>query len=134
MIGPKRVKLTARQERDAYRDVTARDREMCVRCGSTGPTERDHRQNRDPFNTVPSNLQLLGGAFGCGCHQWKTEHPTLALLEGFTVPRSQRPELWPAWRADVQSWVIYFDAPDADGKWWREITHTTADLLMRGGA
>lgn len=132
MIAPKRPRLTQAQEREAYALVTERDTGACVRCGQIGPTERDHRQNRDSFNTVPSNLQLLGGPFGCGCHKWKTENPAAAVLEGFAVPSWARPELWPARRHDV-GWVIYFDAPDADGNWWEPISQATADLLMNGG-
>lgn len=132
MIGPKVPKLTAAQEREAYAAVTERDKGVCVRCGQPGPTERDHRQNRDPFNTVPSNLQLLGGPFECGCHKWKTENPAAAVLEGFAVPSWARPELWPAWRHDV-GWVLYFDTPDSDGAWWKQISQPTADLLMNGG-
>jgi len=132
VIGPKRQKLTARQERDAYDAVTTRDQGRCVRCGHVGPVERDHRQNRDPFNTVPSNLQLLGGDLGCGCHRFKTEHPAVALREGFAVPRWADWSFWPAWRADVASWVIYFDAPDSRGRWWDEITAATSSLLTHG--
>lgn len=132
MIGPKREKLTARQEKDAYAIVTTRDGGVCVRCGKPGPVERDHRQNRDPFNTIPSNLQLLGSPFGCGCHQWKTENPAQAVEEGFAVPRWGRPEFWPAYRHDV-GWVLYYDTPDHDGRWWSEITEATAHLLMNGG-
>jgi hypothetical protein len=132
MIGPKRVKLTPKEERAAYKAVTIRDQGTCVRCGKPGPVERDHRQNRDPFNTVPSNLQCLGGDFGCGCHRWKTENPEQARWEGFAVSRWDRPELWPAYRFGV-GWVIYYDEP-VDGKWWREITETTAHMLMKGGA
>lgn len=128
MIGPKRQKLTARQERDAYALVTVRDRGLCVRCGSAGPTERDHRQNRNAFNTVPSNLQLLGGAFGCGCHAWKTENPAEAVADGFAVPSYAHPELWPGWRVGV-GWVQYLDTP-VDGSWWRPITDSIASLLM----
>lgn len=131
MIGPKRPKLTARQEREAYEIVTARDAGRCVRCGCLGPVERDHRQNRDPFNTVPSNLQLLGGAFGCGCHQWKTENPRDAIRDGFAVPRYARPELWPGYRVGV-GWVTYHDQA-VDGEWWRPITDTVAELIMKGG-
>jgi len=121
------VKLTAKQEREAYDIVTARDGGMCQRCGLYGPVDRDHRQNRDPYNTVPSNLQCLGSDFGCGCHRFKTEHPGLALLEGLTVPRWARPELWPAYRFGV-GWVLY----DDDGG-WQTINQATADLLMNGG-
>lgn len=133
MIAPKRPKLTPAEEKHAYATVTERDQGRCVRCGRFGDVERDHRQNRDPFNTVVCNLQLLGGAFGCGCHQWKTENPTAATLEGFAVPRFGRPELWPGFRVDV-GWVIYYDRPDSKGRWWSEITETTADMLMRGRA
>lgn len=133
MIGPKRTPLTVPEEREAYATVTARDKGTCVRCGRAGQVERDHRQGRDPFNTVPSNLQCLGGPFSCGCHLWKTENFTAAVLEGFTVPRWARPELWPAWRHDVGSWVIYYDQPDSKGRWWSEITETTAHMLMKGG-
>ncbi len=134
MIGPRPVKLTARQEREAYAAVTVRDKGRCVRCGSSGPVERDHRQNRTAYNTVVSNLQLLGGVFGCGCHQWKTEHPAAAVLEGFAVLRSgfARPALWPGFRFDA-GWVIYFDAPDDDGNWWQEISESTAEFMMSGG-
>lgn len=129
MIGQRPVKLTKAQEREAYRVVTARDKGRCVRCGTTDVTHRDHRQNRDAYNTVPSNLQLL---CALTCHPWKTENPGLAILEGFAVSRWSRPELWPAWRIDV-GWVQYFDTPDADGNWWQPISQATADLLMNGG-
>jgi len=133
VIGQRPVKLTAKQEREAYRLVTERDQGMCQRCGYRGPTDRDHRQNRDAYNTVPSNLQLLGNDFGCGCHRWKTEHPEQAVLDGFACPRYARPELWPAYRIGV-GWVIYRDTPDEEGMWWREISQATADLLMDGGS
>lgn len=132
MIGPKIPKLTAAEEKAAYDTVTVRDAGRCVRCGQPGGVERDHRQNRDPFNTVVCNLQLLGGAFGCGCHKWKTEHPADALEQGFAVPSWARPELWPGFRFGV-GWVIYYDRPDSKGRWWSEITETTADMLMRRG-
>lgn len=132
-VGQRPVKLTPRQEKESYAAVTMRDGFLCVRCGKLGRVDRDHRQNRDAYNTVPSNLQCLGSAFGCGCHKWKTENPSAAFSEGFAVPRYARPELWPAWRFDV-GWVLYFDEADADGNWWQEISQTTADLLMNGGA
>lgn len=132
MIGPKSPRPSkAEQEkldRQAYTDVTARD-PWCVRCGRPR-VERDHRQNRSQGGkTVPSNLQGLCPI----CHRWKTENPAAAVLEGFAVPGWGRPEWWPAWRADVRSWVLYFDVPDSQGRWWTEITQATADLLMSGG-
>lgn len=124
MIGPKRVKLTARQEREAYEAATERDQRLCVRCGTNATTHRDHRQNRDPFNTVPSNLQLLCAV---NCHPWKNANPAQAVADGFAVPRWARPELWPAWRHGA-GWVLYDDTGG-----WREISQATADLLMNGG-
>ena len=134
MIGPKQAKPTKAQERAAYDATTARDEGKCVRCGWCGNTQRDHRQNRDGFNTVPSNLQLLCGPHGDepGCHLWKTRNPAAAIEEGFACPRWARPEWWPAWRLGV-GWVLYFDAPDPEGRWWTEITDATATLLMREG-
>ena len=115
-LGLKLPKLTLKQERDAYAIATARDLGQCQRCGRLGPTDRDHRQNRDPFNTTPANLQLLGGAFGCGCHIWKTENPAQAIETGFSVPRWAVPAEWPAWRHDA-GWVLYLDIP-VNGRWW----------------
>lgn len=84
MIPPKTVKPSHREELDAYELATLRDGNICQRClRDCGPVARDHRQNRMPGNTVASNLQLLG----LGCHQWKTEHPKLAVAEGWGVPR-----------------------------------------------
>lgn len=128
MIGPKTPKPTKAEERAAYAAVTERDG-LCLRCGIVGHLERDHRQNRSQGGlTVPSNLQCL-----CTwCHRWKTENPAAAVLEGFAVPGWARPEWWPAWREPQRSWVLYFDAPDSRGRWWTEITETTADLLREG--
>ncbi|HWU31027.1 MAG TPA: HNH endonuclease signature motif containing protein [Microbacterium sp.] len=124
MIGQRPVKLTAAQEKHAYEVATERDGGRCQRCGRVGTVERDHRQGRDAYNTVPSNLQCL-----CpGCHRWKTEHPQQAILDGFGVSRWARPTLWPAWRVAV-GWVLY----DDEGG-WQEISQATADLLMNGGA
>lgn len=116
MIQPKRPKLTARQERDAYAIASARDSvrgvERCQACGRFGPCDRDHRQGRDAYNTTPANLQLLGGAFGCGCHLKKTQNPAWALEHGLSVPRWANPAEWPAWRYGV-GWVLY----DDEGGW-----------------
>lgn len=132
MIGPKKPRPSKADEKRAYEAATERDKGACVRCGWSGVTHRDHRQNRQPGNTVPSNLQLLCGPHGDepGCHHWKTHHPTAALLEGFAVPSWARPEWWPAWREDIRSHVLYFDAPDGEGRWWTEITGSTAALLI----
>ena len=131
MIGQKRPKLTARQEREAYAAVTERDGGQCQRCGIYGQCDRDHRQNRDAWNTTPANLQLLGSAFGCGCHKWKTENPAEAVRTGFAVPRGAAPSGWPARRYGI-GWVLYFDEPDVEGEWWERITNAHAARLMYG--
>lgn len=133
-LGLKRPKLTVRQEREAYAAATARDSvndiERCQRCGRYGACDRDHRQNRTPFNTTAGNLQLLGGAFSCGCHKWKTEHPKDAIRRGFAVPSWADPLEWPAWRYGV-GWVLYLDEPDERGRWWRPIQESEAMTHLR---
>lgn len=119
MIGQRPLKQTEREKRDAYDACTERDKKRCVRCGTTAPTHRDHRQNRDAYNTTPANLQLL---CALECHPWKTANPDEAMRAGFAVSRfAPDPAAVPAYRIDV-GWVIYFDAPDADGAWWRPTT------------
>lgn len=90
MIAQRRTKLTAAQERRAYKVAATRDGVTddrlgwCVMCRRFRIVQMDHRQNRDPFNTAPSNLQAL-------CvddHKWKTEHPREAADAGLTVPRN----------------------------------------------
>lgn len=136
MIGQKRPKLTKRQEDAAYTDATLRDGGnefnnvgQCQRCGLVGPCDRDHRQGRDSWNTTPANLQLLGSAFGCGCHKWKTENPADAERLGFSVPRWAGPLTWPGFRHGV-GWVRYFDEPDERGRWWEALTVDQAVALM----
>lgn len=131
MIGPRRPKRTTRQEREAYAATTDRDSvdgfEQCQKCGRVGPCDRDHRQNRDLFNTTPGNLQLLGSSparGGCGCHDWKTGNPADAIEQGFSVPSWADPLERAAWRYGV-GWVLYFDDP-VDGRWWREISEREA--------
>lgn len=133
MIGPKTPKPTPAEERRAYAAATERDENRCVRCGWVGNCQRDHRQNRQPGNTVLENLQLLCGPRGdyAGCHVWKTENPTAAVLEGFAVPSYARPALWPGWRISI-GWVQYLDAP-VGGEWWRPLAESTAHLLMTEG-
>ncbi len=82
-IAPKRPKLTARQEHDNYLIATLRDGE-CVRC-HRGVPNRHHRQGRDPFNSIPSNLLLLCGSGTTGCHGWAHANPVEARAHGFIV-------------------------------------------------
>jgi hypothetical protein len=116
VIGQRRERLTAKQEKQAYAACTERDKGRCTRCGTNAPTHRDHRQNRDAYNTTPANLQLLCALV---CHPWKTANPEAAMREGFSVSRFVTdPATAPAFRFGV-GWVLYFDAPDVDGNWWR---------------
>ena len=119
MIGQRAVKLTARQEREAYAAATERDKGRCVRCGTNAPTHRDHRQNRDAYNTVVANLQLLCAIV---CHPWKNANPAAAMRDGFAVSRWADPAATPAYRFGV-GWVIY----DNDGGWT-----PTASPIERG--
>lgn len=112
MIQPKTEKPSAKAEQLAYETCTRRDNNRCVRCGSHVNPQRDHRRNRQPGNTVASNLQLLCGpsATGEGCHAWKTGHPTDAVHEGYAVPSSiHDPAEYPAHRLEFGQhlWVLY---------------------------
>lgn len=130
MIGQRAQKLTARQEKDAYDAVNRRDNGRCTRCGYYDPDgmQRDHRQGRDAYNTVPSNIHLLGGPSACDCHKWVTEHPREAMEQGFTVSRWADPASTPAYRFDV-GWVTYLNEPDDDGNWWHPATDPNKEPL-----
>jgi hypothetical protein len=126
------VKPSKAEQADAYELATLRDKDTCQRCRrDCGPTARDHRQNRQPGNTVVCNLQVLG----LRCHIWKTEHPKDALAEGWAVPSWADPLVWPArrWETDLLGiarpvWVLYRN----DGTWDR-ITDDDATRRMGGG-
>lgn len=139
MITQRRRKLTDAEARRNYDTATLRDsvngHAVCQRCrrNDCGAVQRDHRQNRDSFNTVPSNLQCLGAV----CHKWKTENPKDAIRDGWAVPKSTRltPAEWPA-RRWIQTaygtlrlgWVLYDDEGD-----FEEITADRAAELMHEG-
>lgn len=126
---------TSAEAKAAYALVTRRDEETCVRCRRGGAVQRDHRQNRQPGNTVPSNLQLLCAP----CHKWKTENPQQAIQDGWAVPRHTMfaPADWPArrWTRTLhgtfrQAWVLYFDIPE-HGRMWLEIPDIDAHYRRR---
>ena len=124
-FGQKPVRPSKADERRAYADATERDDNRCVRCGAHG-IERDHRKNRSQSGwTTVANIQCLCPS----CHRWKSANPAEAMALGFAVPSYARPELWPGWRLH-EGWVVYFDQPDENGDWWRNITQFTADQLM----
>lgn len=134
-VAAKAIKQTPAEAKRAYDLVTRRDEETCVRCRRGGAVQRDHRQNRLPGNTVPSNLQLLCPS----CHQWKTENPEHALRDGWAVPRHTvfTPAEWPArrWVRTLHgtyrmAWVLYFDAPE-HGRMWLEIPDIDAHYRRR---
>lgn len=137
MIGPKVAKPSKADERDAYELATLRDNDTCQMClRNCGPIARDHRQNRQPGNTILANLQCLG----LPCHLWKTEHHDDAIAEGWGVPgwTNADPREWPArrWLRTTTGtlrlgWVIYFNAPTSGPKWFTEITETLAFARMR---
>jgi hypothetical protein len=137
MIGQRQPKQTEAEKQRAYDDATARDEDTCVfrSWDCRGPVHRDHRQNRMPGNTRPSNLQLLCAKH----HQWKTEHPEEAVERGYAVSRYRVPLEWPArrWVTTTigtlrSAWVLYLDDLDEAGRWWIEITDTEAlDLMGR---
>ncbi|MEI3845348.1 MULTISPECIES: HNH endonuclease [unclassified Microbacterium] len=128
MIGPKAPKPSKGEERAAYSAATDRGGGRCARC-SCSPVQRDHRKNRSQGGlTTLANLQLLCVT----CHQWKTENPADALVEGFAVPSYARPELWPAWHVGI-GWLLYLDGPDENGRLVQPINESTAHMLMGGG-
>lgn len=137
-VSQRRPKLTPKQEKTAYETVARRDgvepdrRGWCVMCRMFRVVQMDHRQNRDPHNTVPSNLQAL-------CvedHKWKTEYRKDAIDAGLAVPRNIG-DLTPA---DIPArrwiggrfgtmrlaWVLY----DDEGG-WLEITDVEAQYRRR---
>jgi hypothetical protein len=134
VIEPKVTPTTAADEKRAYQVATIRDDDTSQRClRNCGPTARDHRQNREPGNTVPSNLQVLG----LRCHQWKTEHPKAAVAAGWSVPRhtALEPREWPARRwlpapfGMVRlAWVLLDDSGG-----WIEIDEVEATFRRRKG-
>lgn len=143
MIRPKIAKLTKAQETAAYNMATERDLGRCVRCGYAGDVQRDHRQNRDNYNTRIEGLQLLCGPTGPngGCHLWKTNNPDEANRTGYGVPRWANILDYPARRwisTDVgthrRAWVLY--AADVDlfeyPLGYREITREEAMGRMAG--
>jgi len=131
MIAPKTPKPSKADEHDAYELATLRDDNTCQRCRrDCGPIARDHRQNRQPGNTIVANLQCLGLL----CHQWKTEHPKDAIAEGWAVPSWADPLVWPARRwfkgafgVMTLGWVLYRN----DGR-FLEITADEAERRMAG--
>jgi len=131
MSWQRRERQTERERRAAYAVATERDADTCQRClRNCGPVQRDHRQNRDPFNTTAANLQCLGLL----CHKWKTEHPHEAYVTGYAVPSWARPDEYPAGRwfptpygTVERGWALYDDAGGV-----RRIPDTEAKLRMSG--
>ena len=134
MIAPKVQRPTAAEERLAYEIATVRDGDLCQRCRrDCGPIARDHRKNRSQGGpTLAHNLHLLG----LRCHQWATEHPLLAVAEGWAVPGWADPREWPArrWLSTMYGthrlgWALLDDVGG-----WTEISEENARERMEGTA
>lgn len=140
MIGPKVKKWTTPADERRGRDaVKERDGGRCVRCCRVFPAlNHDHRKNRSQGGDwSPANGQSLCGSGTTGCHGWVTSHPKKACDAGYAVPGWADPKEYPARRwvptgygTYVAVWVLYFDAPDGSGAWWRVIgDHEANDRL-----
>lgn len=58
----------------------------CEICGLYGANNAHHRRNKSQGGQdVLSNLMLLCGSGTTGCHGFVTEHPTDAVVEGWTI-------------------------------------------------
>lgn len=80
---PKRTPQTVKDRNDAYQLATLRDM-TCVKC-HRGVPNRHHRQGRDRYNSIPSNLILLCGSGSTGCHGEIHAHPAESRAHGFIV-------------------------------------------------
>ena len=141
MIAQRRQKQTDAEKKRAYEAATIRDEDLCQKClrdCGRGVTSRHHRQPRDAFNSIVSNLVVLGGTGTTGCHGFVTAHSRDAIAQGWAMPRHTTivPSEWPARRwlptgyGTVRlAWVLYLDAPD-QGVWCVEISDAEASKRM----
>jgi len=116
MIGPKRVKLTTAETKRNYQIATDRNAGICELC-HRAPGNRHHRQGRDPYNSVPSNILLACGSGTTGCHGLIHREVEWALERGYIVPDSWDPRVTPvlywlptALGARREAWVLLSDA------------------------
>lgn len=133
MIAPKPQKQSPAEKRAAYTVATARNEGVCELC-RRAPGNRHHRQGRDPFNTVPSNLFLACGSGTTGCHGRIGANPAWAQERGYIVPSWAVPAEFPVmyWVATSvgtvrEVWVLLDDAGG-----WREISLFEADRRIYG--
>jgi hypothetical protein len=90
MIGPRLVPISDAATKLAYKTATARNDGICELCRRQ-PGQRHHRQGRDPYNTVPSNLLLA-----ClRCHSLIHSKPAWARERGYIVPSWSVPAEYP---------------------------------------
>jgi hypothetical protein len=121
----------AKRMPQAVRDAVAeRSGGTCESCGEAPAHDIHHRKylSRGGTHDVSNLLHLCGLGNTSGCHG-KAHNG--GEETGLSVPSWARHETWPVMRRG--EWVLLFDAPDDEQRWWREITETTADLL-RGGS
>jgi len=113
VIQQRRTPQAAREKQLGYHLATARDEDTCIfrAWDCAGATNRDHRQGRDAFNTVASNLQVLCVKH----HAWKHANTDEAVALGHTVPMNVRPDMYPVrrWRRVgvvwKSGWVLFDD-------------------------
>ncbi len=107
MIAQRRQKQSEAEKRRAYNQATARAGGVCELCGER-PGQRHHRQGRDPFNTVPSNLLLACFL----CHAAIHAQPLKSLDLGHIVPGWARPSEYPLFIGG--RWVLRSDEEDRE--------------------
>jgi hypothetical protein len=102
------------------RQVRARDRHGCARCGNTEALTTHHRRNRGmggstwPGINRPANLLTLCGSGTTGCHGWVTDHPREARELGLSVSMHTDPAAVP-----VTGWAgTYLLTDEGDRETW----------------
>ena len=90
MTGQRRVRQSPAEVKAAYMVATARNDGICEVCGLRDG-QRHHRQGRDKFNTVPSNLMLACFI----CHGLIHAQVLKSLDIGHIVPDWARPDQYP---------------------------------------
>jgi hypothetical protein len=133
VIGPKLEPISAKAEKLAYDIATARNEGVCELCRRR-PGNRHHRQGRDPFNTIPSNLLLACGSGTTGCHGLIHQKQAWSRERGYIVPDWAVPSEYPLlyWRRPVlgvwrERWVLLDDRGGM-----REISLFEADRRIDG--
>lgn len=126
MIGPKQEKQPKKIPAKNRAVVEERAGGRCEGCGLAGDLDLHHRKYRSRGGSHDAHnlIALCGLGNTSGCHG--TAHSD-GFSYGWAIPSWGRDEIWPSWRWGV-GWVVF----DDDGG-WREITESTAELIMSSG-